>query len=97
MNNKTITVAPYESMLVNGIVRNIDPNLGSVVTENTNMESNYAVCPILVKPISGCLVAKVPVEILNISAKTIFIKPSCDTCHINEVKVIDNLLINPER
>jgi hypothetical protein len=46
---KTISVAPFESVTINGMVRNFDDSVTSVVTETSELFQGYTVCPRVVK------------------------------------------------
>ena len=89
-NRKPVHVYPNQSIVLNGIARNVD-ELTEVITENCDSELNYLVCPRVLKFGRSAKVQKVPVKICNITAKTITIRPKSDICSISPVKVVDSL------
>jgi len=42
---RDITLEPYQSVVVNCVVKGIDKNISTVVTENSQRNDNYTVCP----------------------------------------------------
>ena len=87
-NNRTIEVGPYETTVLNGIVRGA--NCDSCVTENID-SNEFLVSPQFVKITPSTSYSKVPVKICNISAKPLRIRPISNLCQINEASVVDNL------
>ena len=88
---KNITLEPYQSIVVNGVVKGVDKNVSTVVTESLENNANYAVCPRLITLSSSSSKPKVRVKICNISAKTITLKPNSTLCAVQEAKVVNAL------
>ena len=90
-NKHKIEVGPYESVTLTGIVRGVDHNIETVITENLDSDHPFIVRPHVIGLPKQGTYARVPVKLCNISAKPIYIKPKSDLCYINEVKIVDNL------
>lgn len=88
---RDITLEPYQSVVVNGVVKGIDKNISTVVTENSQKNDNYTVCPRVLTLSQSVNNPTIKVNVCNISAKTINLKHGSILCTVQEAKVIDKV------
>jgi hypothetical protein len=89
---KTLVVLkPFESQVIHGLVRGIQGEDTQFITESFDNESNYLVCPRVVKVDTKTSSCRIQVKICNITAKTIAIRPKAGLCQLSQVKVINDL------
>ncbi|XP_033726764.1 uncharacterized protein LOC117316332 [Pecten maximus] len=92
LSKKPVTIAPYTTAVINGIVRGVDPEITDLVTENQeNSTFRYIVCPRVLKIKQNKANHKIPVKFCNISAKPVVLNPRSISCTVNQVQVVDNL------
>lgn len=91
VNRKPIVIAPYETVLVKGISRNLDTSISEAVTENLEQFRSILVCPRVVN-VANRSRSTISVKVCNISAKPFTIRPKSNFCQLQEVKVVDNLV-----
>ena len=89
LNKKPVVIQPYDTVLIKGITRKLDPSIVTAVTENIDGKNNILICPRVVKDDNKSQTT-FSVKVCNISAKAYTIKPKSDFCQLNEVKVVDN-------
>lgn len=89
LNKKSVVVEPYQSYVVQGLVRGVQGEDTQFITENFDNESNYIVCPRVVKVDTKTSSCRIQVKICNITAKTISIRPKSEVC---QLKIVDNLV-----
>ncbi|MCG8030630.1 MAG: reverse transcriptase family protein [Candidatus Thiodiazotropha taylori] len=84
-----VTLQPYESKTVTGIVRK-NCNAEAALTEPVEDEQMARVhlCPRVVRTDKPGNTARVPVRICNISARPLTIQPKTNICNLEEVKVM---------
>ena len=90
LNKRNIQIAPYESKVIHGM-STVSEHVSEVLTENLSDDSNYIVCPRVVKLDQRGKRVKIPVKICNITARPITVKPRSLICSASQVKVVDNL------
>ena len=90
---RTTTIGPFETVTINGLVRNFKGKEVSIVTETPDNTWEYTVCP-RVMNIRHSSTVKIPVRVCNLSAKTLSFKPRSPICTVSETKVVDDLVSN---
>lgn len=89
-NKYAIQIAPNETKVIRGIVRNVR-NIESAVTEqvNTSLSGGLVICPRVVSLTKCKNTVAIPVRVCNISASIVHVPPRSLLCALHEVKVID--------
>lgn len=86
LHQRTIIVRPYETITLDGKVRNIG-SMSAGVTESTD-SLMLNICPRLVKLQPGSSFCRVPVRVCNLTARPISIHPRMTVCNLQDVSVV---------
>ena len=70
-NMHAVNVAPYETVTINGIARNVDADISEAVTENLGNSKKVTICPRVVTVDHKGLYSKIEVRLCNMSAKCV--------------------------
>ena len=87
---KNIIITPFESITINGIARNVEYSISSVITETPDAVRGFIAFSRVVN-LHDTTDAKVPVRICNVTNKTLTLKPKSVLCTIFEDKVIGDI------
>ncbi|XP_062577691.1 uncharacterized protein LOC134239537 [Saccostrea cucullata] len=88
-NKHTITVAPNETKVIRGIVKNVN-SIDCALTEqtNTSLSGDLVICPRVIPLTQGKHTVTIPVRVCNLSVKSVQIPPKSLLCSIHGVKVL---------
>ena len=92
LSEKPVVVEPYQSHVIQGLVRGVEGENKQFITESFDCESNYIVCPRVVKVNTNSNSCRIQVKICNITAKPITIKPRAGVCQLSQVEIVDDLV-----
>lgn len=89
-NNHTVQIAPNETKVIRGIVRNVH-NIDYALTEQTDttLSGSIVVCPRVVPLGKGRNSVTIPVRVCNLSASVVRIPPRSLLCSVHGVKIVD--------
>ena len=90
-NKYAIQIAPNETKVIRGIVKNVH-NLQQAVTEqvNTTLSGGLVICPRVISLAKGKHTVTIPVRVCNLSASIVHVPPKSLLCAVHGVKVMNN-------